>query len=237
MYKLEPINVARLNNLEFGQHIKSLIENSIECQTEHHFATDTALEAMFLQLQSASNTYNSALMQVMKSDHTSQIVHADRLRDLAVTQLMRYLSVFEYSSVDTELSAFESLNTLVREFHNLQRWNLEEETNGIDTLVIDLTNEKYQPKTVLLRMNPYVTQLMQTNTAFKEVFRARIQESASKEVFDVKKLRFELKTYYNNWINYVLAMSKATETPTYTQHLKVINTIRKEYADLLAKRK
>ncbi len=60
---------------------------------------------------------------------------------------------------------------------------------------------------------------------------------ASKEVFDVKKLRNDLKILYTEMATYVLAMAKSKDTEEFNKALNVLNTVRKYYADLLAKRK
>ena len=53
----------------------------------------------------------------------------------------------------------------------------------------------------------------------------------------VKTMRNELKEVVTDMNEYVLTMAKLKNTDEFNQSLSVINTVRKYYADLLAKRK
>ena len=52
----------------------------------------------------------------------------------------------------------------------------------------------------------------------------------------MKVIRTELQEIYSDFCDYVLAMAKATENPLFPAALNLINTARKYYADLLARR-
>jgi hypothetical protein len=86
-------------------------------------------------------------------------------------------------------------------------------------------------------MAPWVTQLANTNATFKTLLSGRTQESSAKESFDVAAMRKEMKTVYEDAANYTLSMAKAQNTDQYNKTLDVINAVRKDYHDLLAKRK
>jgi Family of unknown function (DUF6261) len=233
MKKLHSLSLTRLSNLEFGQHIKSVNEGitALNIVAEENFKN--------YQLQLGKNIvdYDKGMIQVQKSDETEKIVNADYLRDIAVSALARYLSVFQWSENEQELLAFKSLDTLFKNYKGIQSWNFEEESNGIDTLVADLSNAKYLPSVTLLNMNSYVTRVATRNAEFKTIFAGRTQEVAVKEVFDVKKLRAAVKETYTDMVEYVLSMSKIKNNQEFNKSLDIINTVRKYYADLLAKRK
>lgn len=233
MKKLQTVNLGRLTNLEFGQHVKSVKEGI----TTLNVVTDAGFTNYLTQLETSSGSYDKALIQVKKSDETEKIANADQMRDKAVSALIRYLKVFELAENEEELVAYKSLNTLITTYKNLQNWNFEEESNGIDNLVTDLNNAKYLPSVTLLNMNSYVTRVTTRNNKFKTLFTGRTMEESSKEVFDVKKLRSDLKTLYADMATYVLAMAKSKDTDEFNKALNVLNTVRKYYADLLAKRK
>jgi hypothetical protein len=233
MKELQSLNIARLSNLEFGQHAKSVL-NGI---TTLNNATDEGFTNYLAQLATNSNNYDRAMIQVQKSDETEKIVQADQLRDKAVTALNRYLRVFELSENEEEVLAYKSLNTLLKTYRGIQSWNFEEESNGIDNLLNDLNEGKYLASVALLNMTSYVNRLATRNNEFKNLFAGRTQEVALKEVFDVKKLRNNLKTTYSDLADYVLSMSKSKNTDEFNKALDLINTVRKYYSDLLAKRK
>ena len=233
MKKLQPVDLGRLTNLEFGQHVKSVKQGIIMLNV----ATDDGFTNYLTQLETSSDQYDKAMVQVKKSDETEKIAKADQTRDTAISALMRYLKVFELSEDEEEVLAYKSLNALVKTYKNLQTWNFEEESNGIDNLVNDLNNSKYLPSVTLLNMNRYVTRLATRNTDFKTLFAGRTMEEASKEVFDVKKLKSDLKTLYTDLATYVLSMAKSKDSEEFNKSLTIMNTVRKYYADLLAKRK
>ena len=178
MKKLHPVDLGRLTNLEFGQHVKSVKQGIIMLNV----ATDDGFTNYLTQLETSSDQYDKAMVQVKKSDETEKIAKADQTRDTAISALMRYLKVFELSEDEEEVLAYKSLNALVKTYKNLQTWNFEEESNGIDNLVNDLNNSKYLPSVTLLNMNRYVTRLATRNTDFKTLFAGRTMEEASKEV-------------------------------------------------------
>ena len=233
MKKLQSLNLARLSNLELGQHVKT-VKKGI---TTLNSATDAGFVDYLTQLETNSTAYDKALVQVKKSDETEKISNADNLRDRAVSALNRYLSVFELSENENEVLAYKSLYTLLKTYKGIQRWNLEEESNGIDNLVNDLSNAKYLPSVTLLNMNSYVTRVATRNDEFKNLFEGRTMETASKDVFNVKKLRSDLKTTYTDMATYVLTMAKSKDTEEFNKALDLINAVRKYYSDLLAKRK
>jgi Family of unknown function (DUF6261) len=233
MKELHALSLSRLSILEFGQHIKS-VNSGIAL-------LNNTSDVIFVNYLAASNEnlvdYDKAMLQIQKSDETAKIVAADALRDNALIAFQRLLTVFEVSENEAEVLAFTSLNTLLKTYNGIQRWNLEEETNGIDNLVNDLNNAKYLPSVTLLNMSNYVSRIVSKNEAFKIVFAGRTQEIAIKEVFDTKALRFAAKNTYVDMIEYVLSMAKAKNTEEFNKALDVINVVRKYYADLLAKRK
>lgn len=60
--------------------------------------------------------------------------------------------------------------------------------------------------------------------------------TATTESYDLKVIRAEMVTKYGEFTTYVLSMTKALETPLFVQALNLLNTARKYYADLLARR-
>lgn len=233
MKELQSLSLTRLTNLEFGQHVKS-VKNGI---TALNTATDTGFTTYLAQLATNIDKYDKAMIQVQKSDETEKIAQADQVRDTAFSAMNRYLKVFELSENEDEVLAYKSLDTLLKTYKGIQSWNFEEESNGLDNLVNDLNNDKYLPSVTLINMTPYVTRIATRNEEFKTLFSGRTMEVASKEVFDVKQLRTDLKMTYSDMADYVLSMAKSKNTDEFNKALDVINTVRKYYADLLAKRK
>jgi hypothetical protein len=236
MKTLISVSVTRLTNLEFGQHVKTINRN-LNLLGGGTLITDADLTAYLASLDAQSTNYDRAMVQIFKSDETIKIEAADFVRDNALSAATRLLSVFELSDVTEEHLAYASLKTLFTTYGNLQSMNFEEESNGIDNLIVDLGNAKYKPHIITLGMSDYITRLELANTAFKTLFDGRTQETSTKEVFDVKQLRSDLKQSYTDMAEYVLSMSKVKNTEEFNQALNVINAVRTYYSNFLARRK
>lgn len=236
MKKLETLGLTRLSNLEFGQHTKSIHSNITGGSKSKTIIKDSVFMQYLDELNSKAIAYDKALMQIAKSDETAKIAQADVLRDKAFISMQRYLSAFEHAQNPEQELAYKSLTTLLSKYNGLQNWNYEKESNGLDSLIADLQGDKYSVMASSIRMAEHLDILKSSNDAFKTIFKGRTQEQSSKEIFDVKVLKNDLKIIYEKMINYVLAMANALATEEFNQSLSVINTIRKYYSDMLAKR-
>lgn len=234
MKKLESLNLARLSNLEYGQFIKSSCEGlrAMEGVT----ITDEIFTNYLDILETKSEGYNKTQIPIIKSDATAKIADADKKRDAVITATLRNLAVFELSENHNELEAFISLTNLFNNYKGIQSWNFEEETNGIDNLLDDLRTAKYNEHLGTLGMQAYIERIGNANNKFKSLFSDRTQEKAKKEIFDIKLMRQEINTVYSDMANYVCSLSKALNTEQYNRSLNLINTTRKYYSDLLARR-
>lgn len=85
-------------------------------------------------------------------------------------------------------------------------------------------------------MDKYVSRLQNANEAFKPLFSGRMVGTAMTETYDMKTLRTGLLNKYSDFAKYVLAMAKATDNPLFANALNLLNTARKYYDDMVAKR-
>lgn len=235
MKNLVGLNLARLQNLEVGQHVKGVLKGIADL--ESGLITDANFLNYYARLGEASVQFDKAMLKITKSDETLKITNADALRDKAITAFQRQLSVYELSEDETEIEAFNSLNTVMKTYKNLQRWNLEEETNGIDNLLDELASAKYAAHIATLNLQNFQDRIKSSNEKFKSFFNSRTNEQVNTEYYDTKALREELTDQYNLLAEYTLTLSKAVNTEAFNKPLDVFNTVRKYYADLLAKRK
>ena len=237
MKQIVILEIGRLTNLEFGQHLKSIRKNIIQLGIGT-VIVDIPLQNYLNIMGEQMKDYDRAMVYIAKSDETAKIEAADAVRDDSITAIVRHLSVFETSKDVAEKLAYASLDTLFNAYKGIQRWNFEEETNGIHNLVEDLNGIKYLPHVTLLGMGHFVTRLTDDNTAFSTLFGGRTQEVAGKEVFNAKEMRNAMKEKYKDMYEYVLSLAKVYETDVqYEKSLNVINAVRHYYATLLAKRK
>jgi len=232
--KLEPLKTANLTNMEVGQltvrHLSDLDTIDPALKTDAPFNAYT--NDLVLQL----GEYQKGLAQVQKNEETEKIVVADATRDKAVSAFNLALKLNATSDDPAEVEASRSLSILFGTYKNLTTLNYEAETLAIDKLVSELTSPTYSGKISLLQMDRYVTRLQNANEAFKPLFSGRMVGNAMTETYDMKILRTAMLNKYSDFANYVLAMAKATDNPLFANALTLLNTARKYYDDMVAKR-
>jgi hypothetical protein len=233
-HNLEPLRTSVLTNMEGGQLMKRHL-NDLRA-IDPALLTDAPFTAYVKDLTGYADQYEKALAQVRKNEETEKIALADDDRDKALEAFGKALKLYAVSDDPAEIEASRVLRILYGTFVNLTRLNYEAETIGIDKLVGELAGPNYNAKVGLLKMERYVTRITETNEAFKVLFGGRMTTTALTANYDLKGIRTEMFKRYSDFCNYVLAMAKALETPLFTTALDLLNTARKYYADLLARR-
>ena len=231
---LEPLTTSALTNMEAGQlfrrHLSDL--GTIDAT----LLIDAPFNSYVQQISAQSVVYENALAQVRKNEETEKIVEADAARDKAVSAFNLALKLHAAADDPAEVEASRSLGILFSTYKNLAKLNYEAESLAIDKLTSELSSPAYSEKINYLHMSKYVARLSDTNTTFKNLFGGRMVTTAMNETFDMKAIRSEMQSTYNDFCDYVLAMAKALNTPLFVTALNLLNTARKYYADLLARR-
>jgi hypothetical protein len=231
---LQPLWVSKLTNLEGGQLMKRHLNDLRTLNPA--LLTDVPFTTYVKDLTGDADLYEKALAQVQKNEETEKIALADNLRDKALEAFAKALKLYAVSDDPAEVEASRALRILYDTFTNLARLNYEAETIGIDKLVGELAGPNYGAKVGLLKMERYVTRISNANEAFKALFGGRMTTTAMTETYDLKSIRLEMFKRYSEFCDYVLAMANALNTPLFVTTLNLLNTARKYYADLLARR-
>lgn len=236
--QLVPIRLSSLTYLESAQLInRHLIDIATLDQTK---LTDASLLAYLTNVTAKGAAFSKALLPIRKSDTTDKIEAADNERDTAIAALGKAINLYSTSDVAAEKEATNGLQIVFNTYHHLAAFNYEAETLGIDKLVAELQGSKYAPAITLLNLARYITRLTTANAQFKSLFGGRVIATTASEDFDSKLLRKDLFVEYTDFTDYVLSQAKAPSTKNdlqFTDVLNILNTARKYYADLLAKRK
>lgn len=231
---LEPLTTSALTTMEAGQlfrrHLSDL--GTIDAS----LLVDVPFNNYVQQIRTQSGVYENALAQVRKNEETEKIVAADADRDKAVSSFRLALKLHAAADDPDEVEASRSLGILLAAYKNLAKLNYEAESLAIDKLTGELNSPAYIEKINYLHMSKYVIRLSDTNYTFKSLFSGRMVTTAMNETFDMKAIRIELQSTYNDFCEYVLAMAKALNTPLFVTSLNLLNAARKYYADLLARR-
>lgn len=232
--KLEPLRLSGLTNMEAGQLLKRHLSDLATLDPQ--LLTDAPFNTYLQALANHSVLFEKGLAQIRKNEETQKIEMADANRDKATVAFGRALKLYAVSDVPDEVEASRVLSILFDNFKNLPALSYEAETIAIDKLVGELEKESYAAEINLLQVGRYVNRMKTTNDQFKILFGGRITTSAVTETYDMKTIRMDALKKYSDFTTYVLAMAKALETPLFVQALNLLNTARKYYADLLARR-
>ncbi len=232
--KLESLRTTDLTNMEVGQLMNRHLNDLSTIDPK--WLTDAPYNDYMKQLTNKSAIFQKALAQVRKNQETEKISIADGNRDKALDAFNRALRLYAVSDEPSEIEAVRILGILMGSHKNLARQNYEAETIGIDKLVSDLESANYSEKVALLNIGRYVARMKAANQNFKTLFSGRMVTGAMTETYDVQAIRKELLKQYSDFTVYVLAMAKALDTPLFNTALTLLNTARKYYADMLARR-
>lgn len=232
---LEPLKSSFLTNMEFGslmdQHLRDL------ATIDQALFTDQPYNAYLQKIADGTDYYRKGLAQTRKNDKTEMISRADKVRNRAIIAFSVALKLYLLSDDPAEVDAGKSLRNLYKTYKNPAKLNYESKSLAIDKLVSELENEKYAEKVTFLNIGRYVTRMKMANQQFDALFSSRTVTVAMTETYNMRAMRSELLTVYNEFTAYLLAMSNALKTPLFIKSLALLNETRKYYAVLLARRK
>lgn len=233
--KLEALSTYDLTNMEAGQLMNRHTDDLATIAPA--MLTDAPYNHYVRQITTKSATYQKGLAQVQKNEETDKIALFDDIRDKATKAFTRALNLYDLSDEPKEVEASKALRILLRTYKDLVILNYEAESIGIDKLVSELESDKYAGYVALLNIERYVTRMKVANDNFKELFGNRMVTGAMTETYDLKVIRKEMLKLYSDFTAYVLAMAKTVDAPPlFNTALTLLNTARKYYADILARR-
>jgi len=233
--KLEALRIYDLTNMEAGQLMNRHSDDLATIAPA--MLTDAPYNNYVRQITTKSATYQKGLAQVQKNEETDKIALLDGVRDKSVNAFSRALKLYDLSDEPKEVEASKALGILLRTYKDLAILNYEAESIGIDKLVSELESDKYASHVALLNIGRYVTRMKVANANFKSLFGNRMVTGAMTESYDLKVIRKEMLKQYSDFTLYVLAMAKTDDAPPlFITALTLLNTARKYYADLLARR-
>lgn len=232
--KLYPFSITRLQYLEIGQFINRFLNDFQSLNLDP--TTDAEFKTLYDSLKDQSPIYQSALMQIRAKAETELLVAQDEIRDKKVITLRRALSVFEYSDVPAEQTAYKLLKIVLNTYKDIEKANLEAESLGLDSLIAELRNAGNLPAVQTLQLEVHINNLEAANNTFKTTFNTRSTAIINTTVYDTKLLKDNIIATYKDLTEYIFVMAKRKQTSFYTDTLAVINNGRKYFADLLAKR-
>lgn len=230
--ELEQLDLSSLTNLESDALVNRFL-NDVDT-VDKALMTDPGLNAYQALLKPQNAEYKKALLQVQKNDETAKILQLDVVRDKAYRAFVKAVNLGLTSDIEAEVEAAKSLYTLLKTFGNVPKLNFEAESAAIKKLLTDLATDKYKAHVTTLALDKYILRIKNAEDAFSAKFGGRMQDTATKEVYDTKALRTTMINTYKLAVSYVLSMANspaAINLPLFDTVLALINTARKYYHD------
>lgn len=237
MEKLElaPLHYAGLRHAEFGQFIVRFFEDF--GKTTLRADTDPDFKTLFDTLQAKLPTYNSALDQIRASAESAKIADADELRDRDIQALRDCIKPFRNADSQAERDAYTAVKIILNEYREVEDNSFEEETNRINTLTNRLLSADLSAHLASLGAVKFVNRLVDSNTAFNDLFANRSFKTSQKVTYDVKVLRRSLLHDYRELANYVTTLANVRKDAFYRDVFAVLNNGRKYFGDVVLARR
>lgn len=231
--KLHPISVSQLQQVESGTFLDRFFTDFEDSGLSP--ATNPEFAEQFDSLRNQLPTYKLALVQIRAREESVELSRLDTIRDHKFTVVRRANSVFEYADDETELTAYRTVDIILRKYKNVEKSNYETESLNIEFFVRDVRAAKDSAMDTL-GLKRYIDQLEEANENFRATFNTRSSENVSTAVYDVKMLRRNIFETYSDLVTSTYLTAKRKNTPYYVTLMSVINNGRAYFADIIAKR-
>jgi hypothetical protein len=234
-YKLATLNLTNLTHLEAAELVDRLLADVGTQPQKKSAGTDSTVQSFLDELSTRLAKFQKALLRVQENNATQAIEKADAERDASFRLLRKAVKLAVLFDVPEEVDAARKLAIMLKAYRNVEYLNYEAETQAIDKLMSELEGT-YAPQIELLGFGRYTLRLKNSNGAFKVLFGGRMTETALKETFDTRALRADLLNKYREFVLFIQVMANLPQADEYIQLLALVNTARKYYADMLARR-
>lgn len=231
--KLHPISVSQLQQVESGTFLDRFFTDFEDSGLSP--ATNPEFAEQFDSLRNQLPTYKLALVQIRAREESVELSRLDTIRDHKFTVVRRANSVFEYADDETELTAYRTVDIILRKYKNVEKSNYETESLNIEFFVRDVRAAK-EGAMDTLGLKRYIDQLEEANENFRAKFNTRSSENVSTAVYDVKMLRRNIFETYSDLVTSTYLTAKRKNSPYYVSLMSVINNGRAYFADIIAKR-
>lgn len=233
--KLVPLGVARLTYAELDElAVRNLNDLGNLPPTKEVVLN---VYQLYLDRLSANQIlFHKAQLQHQADSKTKDIITADSIRDLTFKTINKFINATRDSDITAEREASYQLKLLTKRYKNLTRLSYDAETSQMDLLVTDLEGPVFGQHIATLQLQRHVARMSEANAAFKAIVAERSNNISLKEVYDTKLLQQSVINDYNTLCRFVETMANVPDNGYYVQLLAHINTIRKNFSDLLARR-
>jgi hypothetical protein len=187
-------------------------------------------------LTSQMPAYQKAILQTQTHVLTKDIVAADENRDNAVRTFKKAVKLASLSNILAEAQAAHQLTVFLKSYSRVEKKGYEPETFALDKMVAELEST-HAAHVATLGIGRYVAQVKAANADFVRLTDNKSSSLPLQDAYNTKELRQALSKTYLDFVQYVQVMASLPNEGHFVQALAIINKYRKQYADILARRK
>lgn len=235
-FTMQPLNASALTYAETGDLIARTIAMIGSIPPVMDRGNDSLLSKYLPELTLKHDAYNKALNQHGTDEKTVTVTKGDQVRDVALGNFKKAAKLGRNSDVEAEREASRVICTVLDKYKGIEKLNYGAETENICTLLNDLAAPAMAPHITSLNLQRYIDRLKITNDAFAALHDNRTISANVNAGIQVGRMRRELMLFYKETCLFVQAMANANDGGHYAQVLALINGVRKQYSDLLARR-
>lgn len=235
-YTLQPLNPMRLTHAEAGDLVARTLSQLGSMPPAPDRNSDAYLTKYLPGLTQRHDAYYKALNQNGTDAMTEVVKSADHECDMAASNLNKAVKLGKNSDVPAEKEASRVIGILMANYKGLDEMNYGQKTENISTLLNDLAAPALVAHIKSLNLQRYITRL---KTAYDAFVALRDNRSIAKNLAEarkVKEMRQDMLTFYKETCLYIQSMANANDGGYDAQLLALINGVRKQNADLLARR-
>jgi hypothetical protein len=235
-YTLQSLNPLRLTHAEAGDMVARTLSQLGSLPPAPDRNSDAYLTKYLPGLTQRHEAYYKALNQNGADAMTEVVKLADHECDMAASNLNKAVKLGKHSDVPAEKEASRVIGILMANYKGLAEMNYGQKTENICTLLNDLAAPALATHIKSLNLQRYITRLKTANDAFAALRDNRSITKNLTEARQVKEMRQDMLTFYKETCLYIQSMANANDGGYDAQLLALINGVRKQYADLLARR-
>ena len=235
-YNLEKLRIDALDNDQCSHLVNYTLEKVNGLPPLPDRTTNALSEKYLPLLTQAYKAYFKALNQGSESLSTPEIAQGDKTRDGALSNFRKAVSLGKSSDVAAEVEAANACALILKRYKGIEAKDYGTETENIQKLIDELTAPAMSAHVETLGLTRHITRLKNANDSFFSLHKSRATAEDLKESFNTRVLRKEMQAAYKETCLFVQAMANANDGGHYAQVLALINGVRKQYSDLLARR-
>lgn len=182
--------------------------------------------------KAAYNKEVSALDFIAKSAITTDIKKQNDARNAiyrGVVDAVR--SLLNHFNADKKAAA-RRIDVVVSHYGNLSLKAMDDETAAIDDFLREL-NDNHVADISLLGIDEWLSQLLAENVRFKELMKARYDESAKRPTIRMKDERKVVNKAFRNMLDQVEALVRVNGVGIYANLIRDLNVVTERYKALL----